>query len=283
MKNKNFEKSLSWSITRNCNYNCSYCISPREEGDKEKYPEPYLFLDKFKKYLSGSWKIYISGGEPFLVPKFIDIAKELSEKRHRLVVMTNLSSSLDELSEFIEVTGNNLSHISASLHLGFSDIEEYLKKSVEISKMIERKFSVRIVAAPGKVLEMSEIGQKFKNRGINFFLRPEKFSFDKTQKQKEYSKKEVEILNKFKLHNIMRLTQSYSFKGKLCRAGSDYFSINEKGDAWRCHPAEKLKSKESYLGNFFDKSFELNKKAMKCPCQFCYCAHNIFYKNKLIL
>ena len=52
------KKSLNWAITASCNYKCSYCLNSDKKINDDNYPKPYLFLDKFDKYLKGSWIFY---------------------------------------------------------------------------------------------------------------------------------------------------------------------------------------------------------------------------------
>jgi len=265
---KKINKSISWSITKNCNYNCDYCISADRKFRKDKYPEPYSFLRGFKKYLKGSWIFYICGsGEPFLTPRFLDIIKELVKNNHKLVIITNFSASVETLIHFSKIAGNNLIHLAASFHPDFKKDEVFLKKAIIINKILgNKRFSVRVVVKKRKLIYLTNLGKKLKKNNISFFLKPMRINDENTYTQKtiDYNKKEWDLIKRFPLHNDENLSNINCYKGKKCWAGSMYFIIDEKGDAWRCYPAQKMRLSKDYLGNLINENFKLRNKATEC-------------------
>ncbi|MBD3238300.1 MAG: hypothetical protein GF332_01510 [Candidatus Moranbacteria bacterium] len=73
--------------------------------------EVRAFLDGTKK----TWRIYLSGGEPFIYPNFIETVKELTQN-HRVVLYTNLSTQIDRLVK--EIDPKKIDFVYASLHWG---------------------------------------------------------------------------------------------------------------------------------------------------------------------
>jgi len=267
---------LHWNITRACNYNCSYCSSRGRKIDPN-VPLPYSFLDGFSKHLEGKWQIQFSGsGEPFLTPDFLKVTRELIKMGHQVGVLTNFSAPLDKIREFCEITKGNLFEMGASLHLEHISPDKFLKKALTVQKVAGDIFSVRCVAQKGHLEEIKEISQMFRNKGLPFSMQLQRDHSSKKDKKEEsfvdYSKKEMEIIRNIgkSIYNKNKLR----FKGKMCWAGSKYFSINEDGNAWRCHPARRYrvsKSNEGYLGNLPEGTFQLRKKPLPCPYKYCYC------------
>lgn len=80
---KSFNKRIIWNMTYRCNFHCRYCFF----DDKNK-----MVSDEIVSKLNASqiaeafentnaeWLILLSGGEPFLIPDFLEIVKLLSAK-----------------------------------------------------------------------------------------------------------------------------------------------------------------------------------------------------------
>ena len=290
IKDKNFHKIdinrmpiVAWLIFRGCNYNCSYCISrggataiSRNITQQKRIadvPPPYAFLEKFSKYLPGNWIFQLCGaGEPFLAPNFLEIIRGLVKMGHYINVMTNFSAPLKQILEFCDITGEKLINFAASLHLEHGDPREFLKKALLVQRIIGNKFSVRSVARRGQVLNLKKISQAFRNKGIRFVIQPERDYMKKRctgDPFVKYNKRELKIIKDF--HYPGADKNSLRLKGKLCLAGSKYFIVDGKGDAWRCFPAYRDRRKEDYLGNMLEGTFKLNKNPSVCLYQCCYC------------
>jgi len=275
-------KCLAWSITRACNYQCSYCVSSGRTKILSSNPDPYKFLGGFSKQLKDSWKFFICGsGEPFLAPRFLDIIKTLVAKGHKIVVVTNFSAPLKTLIQFCRIAGKNLHYIAASLHLDFVELDEFLEKSIKIRNIIGNKFNVRSVANEGEVFQLVKIGKKFKKNGIDFFIKTKRNYNGFTEVPVKYKVKEWEVIRDFSLHHTPYDYGKNNYQGKKCWAGCKYFVINEKADAWRCYPAEQSQHPEGYLGNLVNGTFNFKKGSSKCIYTRCFCTQPIL--NNMIV
>lgn len=89
-------KTVEWLLHNVCNYNCSYCGEENKIGDKR-----WKSLDTYKMYVdklidaSGEhpWFL-ITGGEPTLYPKFIELMSYLKSKGAYICLSTNGSRTL---------------------------------------------------------------------------------------------------------------------------------------------------------------------------------------------
>lgn len=271
--NKKTIKFIHWSINRSCNYNCSYCISVK----RKRIPgiNPSLLLPIFKKHLKGCWCIQFSGsGEPFLTPDFLKIVEELIKMGHKIGVITNFSSSLEDLKKFCKITENRLFEFVASLHLEDANVDEFIKKAKIVNKLTNGILGVRSVAVKDRVAEIHKIGERFKKHGIYFDLQLQR-NYEVKQGADydpyiNYNKKEKAILNNLGKFHYSK--NDLKFKGKKCWAGVRYFTLDEDGEVWQCLPAKCCKLKEGCLGNILDKSFSLRKRAGICGYKHCYCS-----------
>jgi len=239
-------------------------------------PDPYTFLNRFSEHLPGSWQFYLCGsGEPFMTPKFLKIVNRLVKMKHQVGVMTNFSASEEKIVEFCKITGNRLFEFSASMHLEYVNLKEFLQKAILVKQLVGDKFSVRSVARKGRLSELEKIGQSFRNKGIRFVLHLERDYIKNSIEEPfvHYSHKERNIIRDFRGRfydkNILK------FKGKSCWAGSKYLVINEEGDAYRCNPAQRFKADKGYLGNLLKGTFKLNKNPSVCRYRYCYCLQPI--------
>ena len=79
-------KKIHFNFTDCCNYHCFYCIN--SSGNSPIIP---IDVDKIVRFFdeSGySWIIELSGGEPFVIPNFIELCQKLTLK-HKIIILTN--------------------------------------------------------------------------------------------------------------------------------------------------------------------------------------------------
>jgi len=248
-------------------------------------PHPKLFLSELEKHLKGSWLILFTGsGEPFLTPDFLSIVNKLVKMGHKIGVITNFSSSLDDLVKFCKITKGNLHEFGASLHLEKVDVNEFIEKAKVINDLTDGLLIVRSVAVKDKVKEIYNIGERFKKEGIKFSLQLQRVHDrklgDKDNPYVNYNKEEKNILKSLGKFHYNK--DNLRFKGKRCWAGIKYLSISEDGEVWKCLPARRYKlSQEDYLGNVLDKSFKLKKEPDVCRYNYCYCLDA--YMNNIVI
>jgi MoaA/NifB/PqqE/SkfB family radical SAM enzyme len=258
-------KEIVWQVTDSCNYNCSYCMVSKKDNHSDNYQET---INKLKK-LNGSWKITISGGEPFACKNFKSIITGIvNETNHNLVIITNFSYPVKEITEIIEFAKSRLKCLIISLHLEYVTPKEFLKKTLEIKEYTDKYgiyLQVNCVGIKEDLEKRDQIGQSFWKQGIKFNILPNKFSFND---EKNYSEKEKSMIKK---NGETYGLSSTNFQGKKCLAGKNYFVINEFGDAYRCFSEESSCYSSKSIGKGEDKEFKLYPKAKKCPYPSCNC------------
>ena len=280
---KNLPKQLIWLITYKCNYNCSYCINKKRRRDLAEVENADLFLRNIEKKLGKNWEFVIFGGEPFLHKNFFEIVRGLVKLGHRVTIFTNFSINAEKIIRFIELAGDKFNSIFASLHLEYTNPDEFLKKILIIEKSfpaLRKHLFITSVTTDKALPRLEKIKKKFFERGYQFYTQlhryPDQTLFSSFGKQKKIIER---ISKKYNLKPFQKQAELYgtygadpsdlSFKGQKCWAGCRYFYMLPNGAASRCLPS--IKEEVGYLGNILKKDFRLLKGAIKCQCKVCSC------------
>ncbi|MCX5694693.1 MAG: radical SAM protein [Candidatus Omnitrophica bacterium] len=272
---------LTWDIHYGCNYQCSYCNTPKPwdppgKWDKNRDKIVYPHIDKlfeiwqdiYNRY--GSCEIHITGGEPFVYPSFLKLIKFLSTI-HTLEIITNLASDVQDILN--NVTADRV-RIGTTFHPEFTDLNEFLEKHVILRKNGFDTWA-NYVAYPPQMDKMASYKKEFDKLGISFNMQAYMGKFNGKDYPGGYDASELshlkgcyeddDIVNK-KTIEWKTGTEYKKTKGKPCRMGQMYAKIYPNGDAYRC--CGNLKET---IGNLFDGTFKLLDEAQPCNCEPCFC------------
>lgn len=264
-------QTVSWNIVGGCNYRCTYCVQKHMPGlGAPSDTELDAALETVTR-LEGSWEFKISGGEPFLLKRLPEVAERLSAAGHLVSVLTNLSASVRVLTEFIARAGAQLRTFSCSLHREEVDEAEFLSKASAVKAALEpfpkATFVVNSVVVPGTVQTVGESRRRFEAAGLKFYpqlMRKDgrAVTYDDADQQR--------IAEHFDdLVGPGQMNRGFSLKGRLCHAGSRYFIIHPRGDAFTCYPGKRFG--DGHLGNVFDGTLKLRHGPSRCPYDVCPC------------
>ena len=155
--------SVDWYIGKRCNFSCSYCVDYLHD-----YTSPHVPLENMKKLVDliyekeGSNVLWsLTGGEPTLNPKFLDLCAYIREKGRKYIsVTTNGSRTLKYHKDLFDLVDG----ITQSFHFEFMEhrIDEYIEKFIELEKYRQELNAKREKGEPKKTLIlrfMVETGQ----------------------------------------------------------------------------------------------------------------------------
>jgi MoaA/NifB/PqqE/SkfB family radical SAM enzyme len=263
--------TVSWNVVGGCNYRCTYCVQKHMPGSgAPSDAELDAALDTLAA-LEGSWELKISGGEPFLLRRLPEVARRIAAAGHRVSVLTNLSAPLSEITEFIAAAGPQLRTFSCSLHREYTSDAEFLEKALAVQAALapypRATFVVNAVVVPGAVESLARTRRDFEGRGVKFY--PQLMRVN--GKPHAYDAGDLRAIDDGfgDLVSPAQMNRGYSFTGRLCHAGSKYFIIHPRGDAFRCYPGKR--AGDAWLGNVFDGTFRLWSEARPCPYDVCPC------------
>ncbi len=262
---------VNWNIVGGCNYRCSYCVQKHAVGIGGPDDAALERGLETLAALPGVWEFKISGGEPFLLKRLPEVAERLVGARHRVSLLTNLSVPLPVIERFIDAAGDGLRTFSCSLHLEGTAIDEFLLKAQAVkAKLLARpkaSFVVNHVVQPGQIGQAADLRRRFENEGIKFY--PQLMRVD--GRPADYGP-----IDRWKLQRAFAdlagpggMNRGYSHTGKPCHAGSRYFIIHPKGDAYACYPAKR--HDEGHLGNIYAGTLKLNDGPLPCAYDICPC------------
>jgi len=283
---KEYDKIAMWLLNMECNFRCPYCFYDDSQRSMKTrvadwvrgkvpainpYKTKFITPEEIGNFFDSTgkrWWLMISGGEPFVYPRFIEIVRRLSEK-HLITVGTNLSLPIDEFIE--KISPKNIWSFYVSMHLGERErqgfsVDELLSK---VKKLRNAGFRVEInyVMYPPLIQRFPEIYQKFKNEGFEIGAKVFRGAYGGKYYPNAYTKEERDIFYDFVPSEIDRAASfdNLSFTGVPCTAGLNLIRINPNGSITRCpHDHENL-------GNMFSGKMKLHDKVKNCVVSHCKC------------
>ena len=193
----------NWLLNQYCNYQCAYCYN---SGLGKK--KAFRGLADTKKIIESfdntgfKWLIYMSGGEPFFFPNFIDLCRGLT-KKHIIGVNTNLThNAVDEFADLIPP--QRVSNVHCSIHITELErrnlLNDFFKKFHYLKSKGFYVFASYVLYPP--LLKRFEKDYRiFKSQGV--IIRPKLY-------RGVYAKRRFTMSNV--LNRIMRLYERAFFK-----------------------------------------------------------------------
>jgi hypothetical protein len=263
------QPTVEWQVAGACNYDCSYCIQSPAQRRGRPDPAQIDHALNFFGGLPGVWEIKCSGGEAFAHPLFLKqiVPGLIQGSPHRISVLTNLSASQRDLEDFIGICGTRISVFSASLHLEFVQVEDFIKKACWLRDHLptSSRLVVNQVLLPGRLEDAAHCKALVEAAGLRWF--PQLYK----AKTGVVAQPQTELLRMLigDSPGPREANIAPNLKGKRCWAGVDYFAVDRKGDLWSCRSAKR--HGEGHLGNLYDGSARLNQHPRACPYDRCPC------------
>jgi pyruvate-formate lyase-activating enzyme len=201
-----FPKSITWDLSRRCNYSCSYC-HPSVSNQFDAHHSARTLTEaidrlneRFCKGIPSKW--VITGGEPTANPAFMEAVDRINSHGHLIHVQSNGSRGPAYLRELINKACVGLScHLEAEATDRFIEtcraIVEEKTKSTEAGRMW---FGVRVMVGPGRLDEALQVREKLleipsftEKAFINFSPLYQRLKQDQLM---EYSKQELQAILK---------------------------------------------------------------------------------------
>jgi MoaA/NifB/PqqE/SkfB family radical SAM enzyme len=262
---------VSWNIVGGCNYRCTYCVQKHMPGIGGPTDEQLEAALATLTALPGSWEFKISGGEPFMLKRLPEVAQRLAGAGHKVSLLTNLSAPLRVIATFIESAGEQLRTFSCSLHREEVQEAEFFEKARAVKELLAKwpraTFVVNSVVVPGQVPEVAGSRERFEGAGIKFYPQlmrvngqPAKYGWvDRWRIDRAFGD----------MVSPSQMNRGYQLKGRMCHAGSKYFIIHPKGDAFSCYPGKRFG--DGHLGNVFEGTLRLWDAPAPCRYEVCPC------------
>ena len=268
---KKYPNRLVWKINNTCNFSCDYCMNRYVDKSKDVPVYKPEQLCSFFDNTGLSWLIMITGGEPFIYPKFIDICIEL-EKKHYLQVTTNLST--DTIYDFADrLNPDRVFLLSASFHYPERNNKKLIDDFIDKCCYLKNKgFQVLVnyVAHPATLNRMEEDMAHFASLGISSFAVVLRGETDGKNYPESYTENELNVIKKYLIDSNIELNSAFgklNYYKRYCSAGKNYFVIDAYGNISRCSTLLKK------TGNFYEGNYVLNDHLKPCLVTNCNDGH----------
>ncbi|MCX5796108.1 MAG: radical SAM protein [Elusimicrobia bacterium] len=267
----------SWEIIHACNFRCPYCFfikcwesAPEDTNTRHAgcSSEDWLAFWSRIHGSSGSFKIEITGGEPFLYPGFIPLVEKIS-RLHLLRIITNLSAPV---SGIVERLDPQRVRFHSSFHPHFAKIEDFLDKNLALRA---RGFHVTTtaVAYPPIFDQLRHACDLLQSSGIPFWVAPYQGTYEGVSYPEGFTDEQRAWL--YASHAAeSRRAFAYGVEvlrplGKLCAAGQKYFRAYPDGWIHRCSGAKDVPGAKA-MGNIKDPDFQMLSAPSPCPAARCF-------------
>lgn len=276
-----------WMLNLYCNFACPYCFWADDSRLKDKNFLGHENIEQIADFFDSTgktWLIHMSGGEPFIHPRYIELLKKLT-KKHYISINTNLT--LNTVHDFIkEIDPSRVAFLHCALHY-----RERLKKH-KVDLFIDKFTKLRAAGFNAYVTQVfdptviplfpditKQLGKK------HIVVRPKSFRgiHDGNMYPQSYTAEERKLFTHYSLladkhekieasHVDPNLDRDFivgdlSWKGVKCAAGRDFVYIRFNGDIVRCHASNVV------MGNMFEGTLNLLKDATACPFTVCPCPY----------
>lgn len=264
------QPTIEWQTNGVCNYDCSYCIQSRQY--RQGHPTD-ADIDKFLEFFGGVpgvWEIKMSGGEPFAFRGFLErVIPGLAPLPHRVSVLTNLSAPVSSLRRFVDLVGDKLSVVSASLHREYTSVEKFVEKAAQLRLWLrpETALVVNSVLVPGTLEDLEAVRRLIEESGLRYFPQVMKTKHGVYP----YAPSDLVMIQRLtgKSPTSREANMAPSYRGRNCWTGVEYFVLEQNGDAWSCRTARRFR--QGYMGNVLDETFKLLTQPRRCVYDICPC------------
>jgi MoaA/NifB/PqqE/SkfB family radical SAM enzyme len=270
------EYQVQWRLNERCNFRCAYCFREgRDQHRADEHPDcgkysPEHIARSFDA-TGKTWRIRLTGGEPFLYPGFIALAQALT-RRHRLAVNTNLSAPA--VRDFAErVAPARVHSINATLH--FHEVEKrgLMARWFETFLYFQEKgFNIRLVCLTHPLLlgRLASDLEHFRAQGVaRTYVKIFRGPWNGSHYPGAFTAEERRLIQKAGLTEDEQriLDGRVYFLSLYCGAGCIAFDMDVRGILTRCSGVK------TPHGNLFEGQFNPDTQPRPCPVLTCACPY----------
>lgn len=241
-----------------CNYACGYCPFAKTTNTREELIRDRSELDRFVDWIANSRRpigvFFTPWGEAIIHRYYREAMIRLSwiEDVHRVVIQTNLSGHLDDLSE---ARSDRLAFWT-TFHPSQTDITRFLNRCATLREL-KIRCSVGVVGFHEHFEVLAELRRRLPADVYLWINVPKSSGI-------VYSEQDLNFLSSIDPYFRWN-TQRWPSLGKPCSTGLTSFTVDGHGDARRCHFVDEL------IGNIYRDNIWNLLRPVSCPNATCGC------------
>lgn len=262
------EGVAAWNMNTSCNYRCSYCTQ-RFLDDRGRWARDVpAFLAGFASLPARTgvpWEVKLSGGEPLVHPRIVEVAAGLAEAGLFVSLVTNFSRPA-VLDDVVGAIGPQLRVVSLSLHLEFAEVEAFVAAASRLQARLPVGASLvsTVVAQRARLASLPALVERFAAAGLRLKVQPEK----QDREIIDYDGPERAALLALGGHNGLGQI-AHDFGGQPCWSGARSLIVDDRGEVFRCYPARRYRVEA--MGNLLDGTLLLQPGPSPCLYRSCNC------------
>ena len=237
-------------VTRRCNLSCGYCSEFDDHSDPVGYELLRQRIDKLAEL--GTLSLELTGGEPLMQPRLLDLIAYASSHRHRFVqrkVITN--AYLLNADKVKRLNDAGLTHMQISL-----DGVETNEVTVKVLRPLRPKLAAVAAHARFKVTLSAVVGAAPSHEVIEIVdfaeqhgFRPRVLLLHDAGGQIQLTSEQLALFRDVQRRLGNRFEEAHDYRGRLmngrsapfrCRAGARYLYVDEFGDVVWCSQTRNL-------------------------------------------
>jgi len=166
--------AITWQVSDNCNYSCSYCNPGNWNGNHKNDDNTDIYLRQLEKIINiykengyNAFKLYLSGGEPTIWKNLIPVVEFFKENtpNNTIAINTNLSRATSWWKSHYQLFDD----IVASFHIEGVNKERYFKNSLFLCDKINY-FCNKLLLHDEKFWEVVEYGEMLKRELPGYYI-----------------------------------------------------------------------------------------------------------------
>jgi MoaA/NifB/PqqE/SkfB family radical SAM enzyme len=266
-----YDIHLIWDILGVCNFKCDYCLAESQHSSDNL---KFIDVKKVREVLDTTgftYEINLVGGEPTLIPNFLEICSELTQNHH-LFLSTNLSHSFVFERMIQDVDPSHITGIDASFHVEERERKSSFKQFAESFHKLRKAgfpISANYVAHPRLMNRIESDFHRMNNFGVELRATPYIGIWQEKTYPDSYTLRERELLFDKKTHRgKWKASIRKGIKNQYCNAGYNAFWIARDGSVAKCTSFLSIT-----YGNIYKKMLPPDTKMEICNAASCSCPY----------
>lgn len=262
---------LIWDIVGRCNFRCSYCLANSQDSHEALVSVDIQTVSSVLDATKRTFEINLVGGEPALIPNFLEVCRELTRKHH-LFLSTNLSRTGVFRRVVREIDPSHITGIDASFHVEERERKSSFEQFAETFGALQDAgfpITANYVAHPRLMSRIESDFKRMRDLGVELKATPFIGHWEEKVYPEAYSERQRSMLFDEKAHaGKWEASVAKGVRDQYCNAGYNVFWVARDGTISKC-----TSFLETSYGNIFQ-AMQLPDTMMEiCNAASCSCPY----------